>query len=112
MRAGSKFLSGFVLVAICLFVGSASAYAQRNAHEPKPVPMKLPPAATNLAPWHCTRVTPKTNLPPIHFYNKLNPIWWVQNAMNPPRQNGIGPTTRTGKRNGVSGIRSTILIHC
>jgi hypothetical protein len=26
---------------------------------------------------------PPTNLPPIHFYNKLNPVWWLGNAEEP-----------------------------
>jgi len=26
---------------------------------------------------------PRTNLPPIHFYNKINPIWWFGNVDEP-----------------------------
>lgn len=25
----------------------------------------------------------RTNLPPIHFYNKINPVWWFGNADEP-----------------------------
>lgn len=83
MFAGKKIRFGFVLVVVWLYAGSTSAFAQRNAHEPKPVPMRLPPAATNIAPWHCLHVSPRTNLPPIHFYNKINPVWWLRNADEP-----------------------------
>jgi len=78
-----KKLPGFVLVVGLLFGGSTSAFAQRNEHEPKPVPMKLPPADTNIARWHSIHVEPKKNLPEIHFYNKLNPVWWLRNADDP-----------------------------
>lgn len=28
-------------------------------------------------------MTVRTNLPPIHFYNKINPIWWFGNVDEP-----------------------------
>ena len=28
-------------------------------------------------------MTPRTNLPPIHFYNKINPVWWFGNLDEP-----------------------------
>jgi hypothetical protein len=33
--------------------------------------------------WHGVVMMPRTNLPPIHFYNKLNPIWWFGNVDEP-----------------------------
>jgi hypothetical protein len=33
--------------------------------------------------WHSVVMVPRTNLPPIHFYNKLNPIWWLGNVDEP-----------------------------
>lgn len=45
--------------------------------------MKRPPPDTNSVPWHTIIVTPKPGLPEIHFYNKLNPVWWLQNADEP-----------------------------
>jgi hypothetical protein len=33
--------------------------------------------------WHSIAVTPSTNAPIVHTYNKLNPIWWVGNASEP-----------------------------
>ena len=42
--------------------------------------MKREPAGTNRIGWHTIPVTPKAGLPEIHFYNKLNPVWWLENA--------------------------------
>jgi hypothetical protein len=35
------------------------------------------------AHWHTVKVAPKPGAPRIHFYNKLNPIWWLKNADDP-----------------------------
>ena len=44
-------------------------------------------AATNVAAlnghWHSLKVVPKPGLPEIHFYNKLNPVWWLENSDEP-----------------------------
>ncbi len=72
-----------MIVAACFFVGGTSAFAQRNAMETKPARMKRPPPSTNSAHWHSVHVTPKTDLPEIHFYDKLNPVWWLENADDP-----------------------------
>ena len=46
-------------------------------------PQKCQPAGTNVARWHTIQVAPRTSLPEIHFYDKLNPVWWLQNADEP-----------------------------
>lgn len=33
--------------------------------------------------WHSVVMPVRTNLPAIHFYNKINPIWWFGNADQP-----------------------------
>ncbi|HXI69171.1 MAG TPA: hypothetical protein VNN22_02320 [Verrucomicrobiae bacterium] len=33
--------------------------------------------------WHSVVMPVRTNLPDIHFYNKINPIWWFGNADQP-----------------------------
>lgn len=35
------------------------------------------------AHWHTVFVPAKTNHPPIHWYNKVNPVWWVGNVDEP-----------------------------
>jgi hypothetical protein len=58
----------------------------------QPVTMKAAEAnainyATNACPsagkWHSIIVTPPKNLPKIHFYDKLNPVWWFENSDDP-----------------------------
>jgi hypothetical protein len=45
------------------------------------------PAATNGIPecehWRTIKVKPNENKPKIHFYNKLNPVWWFKNSDDP-----------------------------
>lgn len=66
-----------------LFCSALTACAQRNANEPKPTPMRRAPANANAVRWHTIRVSPKPDGPKIHFYDKLNPLWWLQNADDP-----------------------------
>ncbi|MDD5165455.1 MAG: hypothetical protein PHG25_02875 [Candidatus Pacebacteria bacterium] len=35
------------------------------------------------ARWHTVFVPAKTNHPPIHWYNKINPVWWAGNVDEP-----------------------------
>jgi len=61
-------LAGLSLVAGCCSVAS------------KPPP---PDSAAPKPHWHSVVMVPRTNLPPIHFYNKINPIWWFGNVDEP-----------------------------
>jgi hypothetical protein len=48
--------------------------------------VKRRPVTTNsvpVAPWHTINVSPAPGVPGIHFYKKLNPIWWLENADDP-----------------------------
>ena len=45
-------------------------------------PQCLCPAAPK-AKWHSVVMPVRTNLPSIHFYNKINPVWWFGNADEP-----------------------------
>jgi hypothetical protein len=85
-----KFL-GLVLMLVLLLAGSGTAWAQRNAHEPKPTPMWLPPPDPNAPRWHTIEVAPKAGLPTIHFYDKLNPVWWLGNIDDPMPPNWYRP---------------------
>ena len=44
------------------------------------VPGSPPPARPR---WHHIVTVPPTNAPAVHFWNKLNPIWWAENASEP-----------------------------
>lgn len=78
----SRILNIIILV-LALTVCALPALAQRNAHEIKPAPMLRVPTDTNAVHWHTIVVKPKTELPEIHFYDKLNPVWWFGNADDP-----------------------------
>lgn len=60
---------GIIILCIMLSTGCSSVY--RNQ------PKQPPP------PWHGVLMPVRTNLPSIHFYDKINPIWWFGNADEP-----------------------------
>lgn len=39
--------------------------------------------AAECVSWHTVEIKPGPHAPKIHFYNKLNPIWWLKNADDP-----------------------------
>lgn len=89
-----KFLGIIVWTLLLLLAGSGAARAQRNAQEPKPTPMRLPPPDPNAPRWHTIQVSPKAGLPEIHFYDKFNPVWWFGNADDPTPPNWYKPDDR------------------
>ncbi len=63
-----------LLVAGILFLSGGLAVAD----EPLlPIPGKIK------TDWHSIAMMGRTNPPPIHFYNKINPIWWFGNIDQP-----------------------------
>jgi len=68
---------------LLLLAGSGTAWSQRNANELKNAPMRRPPPDPNAPRWHTIKVAPKAALPEIHFYDKLNPVWWFGNEDDP-----------------------------
>ena len=58
-------------------------FAQEEALDKHSVLMKHEPVGTNSVRWHTITVLPNANLPRIHLFNKLNPVWWVENADEP-----------------------------
>lgn len=74
---------GFWIAAVLMFALCVSAFSRPVPAAWQPAPMKRPPAATNSARWHTITVTPPADLPKIHFYDKLNPVWWFGNIDDP-----------------------------
>jgi hypothetical protein len=85
MRCGSNLTSALALLAVFMLVASRDVFAQRICSiDPIRIrPMKLPPPDTNAIRWHTIVVPPKDERPKIHFYDKLNPVWWFGNADEP-----------------------------
>jgi len=74
---------GLIVAAVLLCIGCPAAFSRPDPTVRPPAPMKRPPTGTNSVPWHTITVTPPTNQPRIHFYNKLNPVWWLGNIDDP-----------------------------
>ena len=83
MTHGTKNWRGLVVVVVLLLAGNQSAFARPEPAAWQPRPMKRPPADPNSPRWHSIKVTPRAGLPKIHYYNKLNPVWWVENSDEP-----------------------------
>jgi hypothetical protein len=74
------FAQVLLLAAMSLAAGCCSV-------TPKPPPESAAPKPQ----WHSVVMVPRTNLPPIHFYNKINPIWWFGNVDEPRAPNWYRP---------------------
>lgn len=78
-----------VLCGVMLVLASGAAGVELNVRPQRIAVVRPQPLATvtNEAAlegkWHCVRRFPSPKAPKIHFYNKLNPIWWFQNADDP-----------------------------
>lgn len=75
-----KLSSLLILAVSLLFFGVSRIFAETSSNS-------LP--RTNGVPrpvrWHTIQVKPRDDLhlPKIHFYNKLNPVWWLKNRDDP-----------------------------
>jgi len=74
---------GPITAAGLLFIACPSGFSRSDPTIRPPAPMHRPPAGTNSVHWHTITVTPPTHQPQIHFYDKLNPIWWFGNIDDP-----------------------------
>jgi hypothetical protein len=83
MTRGTKNWQGLMVAVVLLFAGNQSAFARPEPAAWQPRPMKRPPADPNSPRWHSIKVTPRAGLPKIHFYDKFNPVWWVENSDEP-----------------------------
>jgi hypothetical protein len=76
----------FAAVTALLLTICQPAFSRPVTATGRPMARNLPVASTNSIPqahWHTVTVTPAPNTPRIHFYDKLNPIWWLENADDP-----------------------------
>jgi len=44
--------------------------------------------------WHTVMIHPGPRAPKIHFYNKLNPVWWLKNSDDPVPPNWYRPNEK------------------
>ena len=75
-----------MLATAFLLANCKLAWSRTQTSTGLPMALKCPPAGTNSLPaahWHTIRVPPAPGLPKIPFYDKLNPVWWLENADDP-----------------------------
>ena len=84
-------LQAAALRLVCLLATGASLFAAGGAQA---CPPQDPAAAGSKPKWHSIVITPRTNLPAIHFYNKLNPVWWFGNMDEPRAPDWYRPHAR------------------
>ena len=65
------------VILLCVFGQNLSA---RPALGSPATPMR---PATNQPAWHGVRLAPPVGLPAIRWRDRLNPVWWLQNADDP-----------------------------
>src|ERR1039457_3563042 len=95
----------FLIVAGALAaIAGPSTLAAPAAPETSELGTKSAPVKTNTAllegKWHSIKMTPRSGLPAIHFYDKLNPVWWLQNSDEPAPPPGYKPNK---KRKNIKG---------
>jgi hypothetical protein len=83
MTRATRNWHGLMVAVLLLFSVCPSAFSRPDPTVRPPASMKRPPAGTNSVRWHTITVRPPTNQPKIHFYNKLNPVWWFKNSDEP-----------------------------
>jgi hypothetical protein len=83
MTGGTKNWRGLIRIVALLLISGQSTFARPEPSAWQPRPMKRPPAGTNSAQWHTITITPHPGRPKIHFYQKLNPVWWFENLDEP-----------------------------
>lgn len=83
-------MRGLAVTVVLLFVACPSAFSRPVPAAWQPKPMKRP--YTNH--WQTVVVTPKPDLPKIHFYNKINPVWWFGNMDDPKPPDWYRPDSK------------------
>jgi hypothetical protein len=75
-----------VATIVLLFVNCQTALSRPVTATGQLMAKNPPPISTNTIPqshWHTIIVSAAPVTPPIHFYDKLNPLWWLENADDP-----------------------------
>lgn len=85
-------LGGFVLA------GCRSVPDHSTSTKPAVVSTNSAGATTNSVSeprqWYSVVVKPAPNLRPIHFYERINPVWWLQNRDEPHPPDWFAPNSK------------------
>ncbi len=58
--------------------------------------------------WRTVEIKPGPRAPKIHFYNKLNPIWWLKNSDDPKPPDWYRPTDTAKHRRMMWSFRNPL----
>lgn len=84
----------FVTVLAAMLFSGFSLFATTGSGTNSPATTN---SITNSVSWHTIRMPPRTDLPKIHFYDKLNPIWWLKNQDDPKPPDWYKPNDKHRK---------------
>jgi len=89
----------FAKLPSALFLAGAFLLSHPRIALAKFVPEPHTMARTNAdrASWHTVMIQPGPHAPKIHFYNKLNPVWWLKNSDDPVPPNWYRPDEKHRK---------------
>lgn len=68
------------LAGILFLFGALNVFAQSGSSTNAPSGTNAFPQCV---PWRTIKVKPGPDVPKVHFYNKLNPLWWFKNSDDP-----------------------------
>jgi len=78
-----------ICLALPAALGLISSWQVRAADSstlgpPEPSHARIPSnTASREGKWHTVPVEPRPGIPKIHYYDKLNPVWWFKNVDEP-----------------------------
>lgn len=84
----------FVAVLAATLLGGFSVFADSGSATNSPGTTNSTP---NSGRWHTIKEKPRADLPKIHFYDKLNPVWWLKNQDDPKPPDWYKPTDKHRK---------------
>ena len=86
MRFGSMNGLGWIAMTVLLQAMSLKVSARPLTPTGRSMAVVSAATATNSIPrehWHTIVVSPAPDVPKIRFFDKLNPVWWLENADEP-----------------------------
>jgi len=81
-RARSRYRLTIALAVVLALAGSRLAYSRPLTATGRAMEKSASPTTHSppVGRWHTIHVEPAPGSPRIHFYDKLNPVWWLENA--------------------------------
>src|SRR5579863_8074681 len=84
----------FVGVLAATLLGGYSLFAYAGSETNSPSTTNT---VSKSVSWHTIKKMPRADLPKIHFYDKLNPVWWLKNQDDPKPPDWYKPNDKRRK---------------